>query len=338
MIRRSFFLPLSFRRLSFLLLSFMLVTPFSFGHEGRPLFIELKQLSQGTYELGWRIPPSVSIQNLPVLELVPDCTVHSGDSGMTLAFTGQRIYRCEQPATSLQLMVEYPAANPSLATLVHYQPAGFQPRFIQVGPSESVIDLDGTMATNIFYNYLSLGVKHILSGFDHLLFLICVIWVALGLKRIALAVTGFTIAHSITLGLAALDIVTVPLAPTEALIALSIVFVAGELSRKNADTLAWRYPLLISSVFGLLHGLGFAGVLREVGLPTDDALFALFAFNVGIELGQLLFVASLLSLGWICIHFGGRTIRANLHRLQTFSGYLAGSLAAFWFFQRVVVL
>ena len=147
--------------------------------------------------------------------------------------------------------------------------------------------------------------------------------------------TGFTIAHSITLGLAALGVVTPAIAPTEALIALSIIFVAAELARQNRASLSWRYPVAVSSGFGLLHGFGFASVLKEIGLPMNDTLMALFAFNVGVEAGQLLFIVALIVLVWILQKTIAGKFDLSGPATQRLSGYVVGVLATFWFFERL---
>lgn len=190
---------------------------------------------------------------------------------------------------------------------------------------------------SLFSEYGKLGVEHIIRGYDHLLFLMCVIWLAFTFKRILLAVTGFTIAHSITLGLAALGFVSPAIEPTEALIALSIIFVAAELARQNRGSLTWRYPVAVSSVFGLLHGLGFASVLQEIGLPSDDTLMALFAFNVGVEAGQLLFIVGLILLLWIVQKVSADKFDLSGPLSQRMSGYVAGICATFWFFERLAL-
>ena len=150
-----------------------------------------------------------------------------------------------------------------------------------------------------------------------------------------LAVTGFTIAHSITLGVAALGVVTPAIEPIEALIALSIIFVAAELARQSRDSLSWRYPVAVSSVFGLLHGFGFASVLKEIGLPTDDVLMALLAFNLGVEVGQLLFIVALILLVSVIQKASAGKFELFGPLFQRLTGYCVGILAAVWFFERL---
>jgi hydrogenase/urease accessory protein HupE len=207
---------------------------------------------------------------------------------------------------------------------------------LHAGPGVTLIKIPSSINDNsLLSEYGKLGVEHILGGYDHLLFLLCVVWLAFTFKRIVLAVTGFTIAHSITLGLAALGVVTPAIEPTEALIALSIIFVAAELARQNRDSLSWRYPVAVSSVFGLLHGFGFASVLKEIGLPTNDILMALLAFNLGVEAGQLLFIVALVILVWSIQKTSAGKFDLSGPLSQKLGGYVVGIFATFWFFERL---
>lgn len=308
------------------------------AHDGRPVYLEVTQLSAAEYELAWRLPPTLNHFNLPAISLQGECE-SSAVGRAAMGFVGKRYYQCSSNHSPLQVVVDYPSTNPSLSSIVRVQLLNFPAKFVHAGPGIAVIEIPlGANGGSIFSEYARLGVEHILRGYDHLLFLVCVIWLAFTWRRIVLAVTGFTIAHSITLALAAFELITPAIDPTEALIALSIVFVAAELVRQKKDSLSWRFPVVVSSLFGLLHGLGFAGVLKEVGLPTNDALLALFAFNIGVEAGQLLFVCALLMLVWIIVRMSASKIDLASDRTQASSGYVVGTLAAFWFLQRLLVL
>jgi hydrogenase/urease accessory protein HupE len=180
--------------------------------------------------------------------------------------------------------------------------------------------------------YIGLGIEHILFGVDHLLFVLCLLLLVRGIRSLLATVTAFTLAHSITLAAATLGFIRVPAASVEATIALSIVFLAAELAGGGARrTVTRSYPWLVAFSFGLLHGLGFAGALAEVGLPPGDIPLALFGFNVGVELGQLAFITAVLSLGrLVCIlplRLPAWTTRA--------AGYAIGTIAAFWVFVRL---
>jgi hydrogenase/urease accessory protein HupE len=183
-------------------------------------------------------------------------------------------------------------------------------------------------------SYLLLGVEHILGGFDHLLFVLGLLLIVRSTTLLIKTITSFTLAHSVTLATAALGFVHVPQAPVEAVIALSILFLATELSKqkKGAIGLTARHPWLIALCFGLLHGFGFAGALTEVGLPQTDIPLALLFFNVGVEVGQLMFVAAVLMVAWLV-----RQMKFSRPAwLEQMPAYAIGALAAFWFIQRTV--
>ena len=191
--------------------------------------------------------------------------------------------------------------------------------------------------------YLGLGVEHILFGVDHLIFVLALILLVKGWKRVLLTVTAFTVAHSITLGAATLGYLNVPGPPVEAAIALSIVLVAVEIVNvsRGQESLAARIPWLIAFAFGLLHGLGFAGALSEVGLPGHAIPVALLFFNIGVELGQLLFVAAVMLLysGWQRLWLRVAPVGATQsHSLPTIgAAYCIGGIASFWLIERVYV-
>jgi hydrogenase/urease accessory protein HupE len=181
--------------------------------------------------------------------------------------------------------------------------------------------------------YLKLGVEHILLGIDHLLFVLALMIITRGTRLLVKTVTAFTVAHSITLALATLGYVHVPSAPVEAAIALSIVFVAVEIVhlRQGREGLTARAPWIVAFAFGLLHGLGFAGALSEAGLPEGHVPLALLFFNVGVEIGQLLFIATV-----VCAFAFVRRFHTSRARWADVAApYVIGSIAMFWVIERV---
>jgi hydrogenase/urease accessory protein HupE len=187
--------------------------------------------------------------------------------------------------------------------------------------------------------YLKFGVEHIWQGTDHLLFVACLLFIAGTARRILITITGFTIAHSITLSLAALDWVHIAVPPVEATIALSIVFLDREIILKRQDTLTWRYPIAVSASFGLLHGFGFASALGDIGLPQTEIPAALIAFNVGVEIGQILFVALILLTIWLLARIQqASSIKLDtlLRKSETIITYGVGSVAMMWTMERVM--
>ena len=182
---------------------------------------------------------------------------------------------------------------------------------------------------------MRLGVEHILLGYDHLLFVLGLIMITANMRQLVKAITAFTAAHSITLAAAALGVVRIPPKPVEAAIALSIAFLAAEIlhARAGRPGIAARAPWLMAFAFGLLHGFGFAGALSEIGMPERHIPVALLFFNIGIEAGQLLFVAAVMLLATVARHI--RLPRPQL--APVLPPYLIGSLAMFWVIQRISV-
>ncbi len=182
-------------------------------------------------------------------------------------------------------------------------------------------------------SYWQMGTIHILEGFDHLLFLLTLLLIVQGIWPLLKTVTAFTLAHTLTLVLATFGVVNLPSAPTEAVIALSIMLLAVEAVRKNQgdSTLSERFPWLIAFIFGLVHGLGFAGALAEIGIPQNEVPLALLMFNVGVETGQLMFVGVVLLIIAIIKRIPGNW----LHQSGRLAPYAIGSVAAFWTLQRV---
>jgi len=183
------------------------------------------------------------------------------------------------------------------------------------------------------FDYLNLGIEHILFGIDHLLFVLGLLWLAREIKLLIKTITAFTIAHSITLGGAALGWFGIPVMPVEAIIALSIVYVATEAVRKydNRHGLTAHYPWVVAFCFGLLHGFGFANALSNIQLPEENTLSALLFFNIGIEFGQLIFVTIILF-----IYRAIRTLPVSIPRwIELMPLYTIGSLAMFWVFERI---
>ncbi len=204
-------------------------------------------------------------------------------------------------------------------------------RLLPESPQFTVKAPAGT--AEVAWSYLLLGVEHILGGVDHLLFVLALLLIVRGGKRILITVTAFTAAHSITLVAATLGWVHVPGPPVEAMIALSIVFVASEIVHglQGKPGLTARAPWVVAFSFGLLHGFGFAGALAEVGLPEKAIPVALLTFNVGVELGQLIFVAIVLAVRALFVRVRLRGPAWTPYFLP----YAIGSVAMFWVIERV---
>ena len=205
-------------------------------------------------------------------------------------------------------------------------------------PLFTVPEAPGTL--EILTSYFSLGVDHILSGVDHLLFVFALMLLIRNRWRLLGAVTAFTVAHSLTLAAAALGWVILPAPPVEALIALSIMILAAELLRRDGTDmgLSERYPWIVSFGFGLLHGLGFARALLDIGLPEGEVPLALLAFNLGVEAGQLLFIAAAIVVMMLVRLIAPAVVSAasragSLGRTSV--AYAIGCISAYWFIDRI---
>jgi hydrogenase/urease accessory protein HupE len=207
-----------------------------------------------------------------------------------------------------------------------YTLTGSQPTVQLYGSAD---DKRGGMEIAIAYAIL--GVEHILSGFDHLMFVAGLLFLVGFNRRLVLTITAFTAAHSLTLASSALGLLTLRSPPVEATIALSIMLVAGEAMRER-PTLARRWPALVAFLFGLVHGLGFAGALQDIGLPQNHLWIALLTFNVGVEIGQLMTVG-VAWLGWRATRHLPIAMQARQVML-----YAIGSMAAFWSIGRVIAI
>lgn len=301
------------------------------AHDSRPLFIAVEETGDGRVALSWSAPSSIARQNIPVVALdEADCVIERAPASE--GYRRRAHYRCEVDAPRT-LTIAYPQFNPSIATLVRIVFPTGETRTASLPP-----DIDrwtaprGENFVNTAQSYFTLGGRHIFGGVDHLLFIAGLGMIAATLKRLALTVTGFTIAHSVTLALTALGLLRLSVPAIEATIALSIVFLAVEIARNDRTTLAWRRPALVAAVFGLAHGAGFASALAEVGLPQRDAAAALLFFNLGVEAGQ------------IAVIMAGAFIVAGLRRLapaalspaaQKAIAYAIGVAASYWLFERV---
>jgi hydrogenase/urease accessory protein HupE len=319
------------------------LTPEARAHESRPLYIEVIEKAPLVFSVQWKIPPSVDVRNAPEISMAEGCVAATGQAagGAARGSVRRQTYRCETDPAGTALQIRYALFNPSVSTLVRISRISGEQHSLLASPEQiEVIIPEVESFGSVARDYLTLGVRHILEGYDHLLFLVCLLLIAGTGHRILITITGFTIAHSITLALSALGLIRLPIAPVEAAIALSIVFLAIEIVRGDKNSLTYRYPIVVSSSFGLLHGFGFAAVLGETGLPQTEIPAALLFFNVGVELGQVLFIAAVI-LVYQLARLTARTFTSgdlsidSLRPLQMPAAYAVGSLASFWMIQRV---
>jgi hydrogenase/urease accessory protein HupE len=318
-------------------LQFTLFTSHALGHEVRPAYLELLQTMPETYDVLWKVPALGENLRLGLYaELPVGCTnVTTPRAAMANnAFTERWTVKCVGELSGGKIHIAGLTATTTdvLVRLARLDGTTQVTRLTPSAPSFLVEVVPGRL--DVARTYIVLGVEHILTGIDHLLFVLALLIITRGGWKLVKTVTAFTISHSLTLTAATLGFVHVPQRPVEAVIALSIVFVAAEIvrMRQGMKSITISTPWLVAFVFGLLHGLGFAGALAEIGLPPNSIPVALLCFNVGVEVGQLLFVAAMLGLAW--------SARASLARwrpmLRWVSPYAIGAVASFWMIERVV--
>lgn len=302
------------------------------AHDSRPLFIELQEHGDGRVALNWKTPPSVAANNTPQISLTTPCSIIQDRQPQNGAF-----YTCADGLTGATLAIAYPYYNPSLPTLIRINFADGDTKSAILDPAQDAWAIPARASfSGVAVSYLMIGVRHILSGFDHLLFLAGLLYIARTPRRIIVTVTGFTLAHSLTIFLAAFNLVRFSVPAVEAVIALSIVFLASEIARNNRASLAWRRPVVIAGGFGLVHGAGFAAALAEIGLPQTEKIGALVFFNLGVEAGQFAIIALIFGAAYAASRFKAPQLPSlDGTRLRNAYAYGLGIISALWFFQRV---
>ena len=309
------------------------------AHEMRPAYLEIKETAPGVYEVTWKVPLSPTGER-PGLQLVlpDDCeitaaprTVFAGNSHLErsqisrpggLQNTLIRVDGLDTAPTDVLVRVE------SLAGLTQVTRLGIDNASFMVEAFPRRMDF--------FRTYLTLGIEHILLGVDHLLFVLGLLLIVRGRWRLLKTITAFTIAHSLTLALATLELARAPARPLEAGIALSIFFLGLEIARtwRGQTSLSIERPWLVAFGFGLLHGFGFATGLSATGVPQSELPVALLSFNLGVEAGQVGFVGIVLALVW-----SFQRLEITWPKWVTrVPGYGIGSLGAFWSLQRIFAI
>lgn len=317
-----------------LLTAFLAMAGGAFAHEVRPAYLQIDQIGQNRFSVLWRTPMFSGIR-LPVAvrysdgirqvtepseRQLPDSIVERSMIEAADGLPGQRIDFVGLQATITDVMVRVKLQDGTVSTTL-------------VRPSQPWMDIQARQSPlEVVKVFVASGVEHILFGFDHLLFVAALMLIVRRWGMLLKTVTAFTVAHSITLTCATLGWVTLPSGPVEIMIAFSIVLVGAEIVRmeRGGTSLAIEWPWIVAFFFGLLHGFGFAGALADFGLPQGDIPLALFSFNVGVELGQLMFIAVLL----LAVHLVRRVVDIPRQAVVA-SAYAIGIVAAFWSVERL---
>jgi hydrogenase/urease accessory protein HupE len=323
------------RRIFLIVAALLLITTSLQAHESRPAYLEINQTTASRYEVIWHTPVNAGVR-LPLVLKFPDEVRNVTEPALQErpgslierrlietkdGLPGKRIEITGLQATITDVLVRVKGLD-GLTQVTRLTPSS--PSFI-VEASPGVVEVART--------YTVLGIEHILSGIDHLLFVLALLIITQGGWKLVKTVTAFTLSHSVTLTAVTLGFVNVPTRPVEAVIALSIVFVAAEILhwKRGRIGIAARAPWVVAFAFGLIHGLGFAGGLSDIGLPTGHIPTALLFFSLGVETGHFMFIGAVLS-------FIALVRRLNISVpswAEWLPPYAIGGIAMFWVIQRI---
>jgi len=308
------------------------------AHELRPAYLEIRQTAGDDYAVTWKVPARSEARLALYLRLPEACAdlgpieVERSDSVHAERWS----VRCAGGLQGGVIVIEGLAGSLT-DVLVRFETLAGDVTDARLTPDRPSLVLAAASSDwEVFATYGVLGFEHILEGFDHLLFVFALLLLVRRPWLVVKTVTAFTLAHSLTLAAAVLGLLSLPPGPVEAAIALSIVFLALEIHRaaSRQETLTARRPWIVAFAFGLLHGLGFAGALTEIGLPAEAVPLALLAFNLGVEAGQLAFIAvALLPVALLPWLFADRQRIALVA-----SAYVIGGLASGWLLERLAAL
>ncbi|MBQ0770571.1 MAG: HupE/UreJ family protein [Sphingomonadales bacterium] len=304
--------------------------------ELRPAYIEMTEQAPGQWSLLWKASANSRLGQTGEI-IIPDNCKIEGEQ--------QREYAGSNILTRLALRCDGSVQGNSIGlkglelsttdALVRIAPIDSAMQTLRLTPDQPTATLaKPSVISNVAATYTILGVEHILLGFDHLFFVLALVLLLKGGWLVAKTVTAFTIAHSLTLVGSTLGLLSLPPQPVEAVIALSIIFLAIEVVKAKPDEirLSERFPWIVAFLFGLLHGFGFAGALAEIGLPEGDVPLALLTFNLGVEIGQLVIVAVALAALHVIRKFQGLWLQPT----KTAMAYGIGIISTYWFIERVV--
>jgi len=325
------------KRLALALVASVLLAGSAFAHESRPGYLELREAKDGSFESLWKKPARGDLL-LAIEPVFPEgctSTVATQEIVANALFVRKSI-TCEGGLAGKTIHIAGLQSTLTDVLVRIYYLDGVEETHLLKPASPSVTIGERATATSRAAAYVRLGMEHIGLGIDHLLFVLGLLLIVDDRWMLVKTITSFTIAHSITLAIATLGYASAPMLPLNAAIALSILFLGPEIVRKwrGGTSLTIRHPWIVAFAFGLLHGFGFATGLIAMGLPSGEIPLALFLFNVGVELGQVLFVVLV-----ILLERSFRTLQIVWPRFaKMLPGYAVGSLGAFWTIQRVGVL
>ena len=302
----------------------------------RPTYLEIIQKTENTYAFLLKIPVKEN-KKIPMKVKAIEGCIESGvhiTNFINSSYLDRYTLTCIQNIKGKMIEVQG-LENTKMDLLLRLEFLDNSSQSVLLNPLHNtyIIKKDAS-STQIIKTYTWLGITHILMGFDHLLFVFSLLLIVKNIRRLLWTITAFTLAHSITMAGATLGFIHIPQQPVEAIIALSILFLAMEIvhEKQGKVGLASRYPWLIAFIFGLLHGFGFAGALAEIGLPQEAITLALIFFNIGVELGQLMFVATVVLVALLLQRL---KYPKFMEKVEMFVVYMIGGLSAFWVIERI---
>ncbi len=313
----------------------------SLGHALQPGYLEIRLIDKELYAAVWK-KPAVNSRPMAITAKLPQsCDPRTPVEPIWdgSAYIARWTLRCSGGLEGGVIRIDG-LDQTKTDVLVRFDFADGASQTHRLTPSDSSFTVPSQPSRlEVVRTYLLLGFKHILSGIDHLMFVLALLLLVKGVRRLIVTVTAFTIAHSLTLAGATLGFVQIPGPPIEATIALSIMFVASEIihSRQGIPGLTQKYPWVVAFTFGLLHGFGFAGALAQIGLPQASIPIALLFFNVGVEIGQLLFIASVFAAIALAQQVTRRIDVPRPTWAWAVPPYVIGGIASYWIIQRVAV-
>ena len=319
------------------LLFFFFSSLFCIADELKLSYLEIKETTPQQYSLLLKVI-SKEEKKLPIEVTMPkECRLSLGKTSQVInnTYLDRWQMKCQEGLSEKTLLIKGLKSTDTELLLRVELLSGISHSALLTPQKPSYTVSKEDSSWQIVQTYTGLGITHILIGFDHLLFVFALLLIVKSMRRLLWTITAFTLAHSLTMAIATLGIIHLPQAPVEAIIALSILFLAMEIIREKQGKigLTSRYPWLIAFVFGLLHGFGFAGALAEIGLPQQAITLALIFFNIGVELGQLMFISTVVLVILLLQRF---TYPSLLDKLQTLVIYIMGGVSSFWLIERTL--
>ncbi|MDN2483502.1 HupE/UreJ family protein [Vibrio agarivorans] len=310
-----------------LALLFAVLPTLATAHSLEPIYITIVEQDE-YYRVSASLPTQFGDVNTPRIEFPTTCLQQT-------AYPLMWHYQCERSVIGEEIKVVYPNEQPTGPTMLHFERANGESQLEQLPDNLIWVVPANLDSFSVYKRYLSLGFEHILAGFDHLLFVVCLLLLAKGSRKTLLMITGFTVAHCITLIMSTYRWVQLPIHVVELCIAISLFMLVLEIVQDNKNSLTHRYPFTVASLFGLLHGFGFASVLLDIGVPQEYRFIGLLFFNLGVEFAQLIVIGLCLLVRQLSQKMGvERTVVTQHHTMIV---TVVGGLSVYWMIDRTLL-